>query len=137
MRNELDGDDKDISVWRLLTFGATKAQIQGFVMISWRAVLMFHVFWVCGWLSVLGLNPPFASAKDAGVLEQQLMALKQASELSTKLNLVREIRLQTDVMCSQTDARAAAVIRTTIDRLREDYSTITKSTYPEPNCGGN
>lgn len=34
------------------------------IRVGWISLVSFHIFWVCGWLSVLGLSPPFAQASD-------------------------------------------------------------------------
>lgn len=90
--------------------------------------MTFHMAYACGFLALAGLPlTGFAERKDVD-------ELRQAQFLATKLSLSRELRIQTTAFCNSTDVQAKNAILWTIDRLREDYFTLTKQTYPEPRC---
>ena len=122
-RTEGDG----ISIWGVLTFGLTREQMKGVFMFSWRFVIIFHIAWVCGWLTSFGLGPPFASAGD-------LVELKKAAELTNRLALIRELRLQQEALCQLPASVARSAVQSTIDRLRADYTSLTGQQYPEGKC---
>lgn len=96
--------------------------------VTWRAMVSFHMLYACGYLAVLGVPlAGFAQKTDVDRLQQAVV-------LQARLGLVREIRLQTDIMCTTPDVSTRIALRNTIDRLREDYRSITGIEYPDPRC---
>ena len=101
---------------------------------GWRATIVVHIAWVCGWLNPFGFPPPFASAGELTELKQTAEKLASANALSTRLALIRELRLQQEALCAAPNPRIREVVQGTIDRLREDYASLTNQIYPVQGC---
>ena len=127
-------DENEISLWKILTVGLSKQQISGAIAVGWRATIVVHIAWVCGWLNPFGFPPPFASAGELTELKQTAEKLASANALSTRLALIRELRLQQEALCAAPNPRIREVVQGTIDRLREDYASLTNQIYPVQGC---
>lgn len=115
-------------IWALVTAGVTPDQMQAVMRVGWRALIAFHMAYACGFLPMVGLP------LQGFAMESKLEKIEDATVLQARLGIVREIRLTTAAMCETTDPRAREALQNTIDRLREDYRTITKAEFPQPMC---
>lgn len=76
-----------------LVEGLTESQIKGVVKVSWRAALVVHIAWVCGWMTFVGIPAPFARAGDVTTLEHKTNVLLRAA-IDTNLRGLIEARCQ-------------------------------------------
>lgn len=121
---------------KLLTGSLTPAETRLLMAIGWRVLVSFHMLYACGYLVAIGLPlTGFAQKADVEAQRQATLELKKVVDLQLRLGLAREVRLQTSVFCSTTDAVTREATWTTINRLREDYRQLTGGeTLPEPRC---
>lgn len=126
--------DKIIAgVFNLMTGDATPEQAKFLKVFLWRAIVTFHMASAWGMLAFIGISG-FTTAQETSALKDEVKQIKEASALQTRLGIVREIRIQASTMCSSPDMGIRNAIMNTIDRLREDYRSVTKETYPEVRC---
>lgn len=113
---------------KMITGELTPSEAKAFMALTWRGLVSFHMLYACGYLAMIGIPlAGFAQKTDVDTIQKAVV-------LQARLGLVREIRLQTDAMCTSADAGTRAALRNTIDRLREDYRAITSAEYPDPRC---
>jgi hypothetical protein len=118
-----------------LTFGLPADQMKSICEFSWRCIVAFHMAYACGLLASLGLPlTGFAQKAELNEVKAEVARIDKALVLQARLGIIREIREHTVILCSTTDPRAKDTIQRTIDRLREDYRTLTKTEHPEPRC---
>lgn len=113
------------TLWDAFTYGFTDKQLAATVTLLWRLLVTFHIAWVCGFLISFGFNPPFVAAEDMKEVDSKMQKLATATRLTTKLALLREIRIQKTLLCTLTDPKLVDGVRYTLDRLREDYRELT------------
>jgi hypothetical protein len=101
---------------------------------AWVLFVTFHILWVCGWLSILGLAPPFAVAADAA---------KQAAdfkEITVQLKEDRLERLEHDILtiktsyCKATNEDAKRQYAQRVQELIDRYYKIDHNNPRVPNC---
>jgi len=109
-------------------FGLSIAQRQLLIRVLWVLGVSTHIAWVCGFLGVVGLAPPFARA-------ERVDRLEQSAQIAARISLQQEYRVQVRAYCLVDEPAKDGVLRT-IDRIRADYSTVTegKESLPEPRC---
>lgn len=108
-------------------FGLNKGHRQMLLRIGWVLVVSTHIAWACGWLVTFGLIG-FARAAD---VEQ----LQRTVEISARIQLAQEIRLQVRARCTLTDQQMRDSVQRAIDNLQNEYARITAGQrYPEPSC---
>jgi len=59
-----------------LLFGLSETQIDGIFTFSWRAIIVFHIAWACGWLGAFGLGGGFAAAADVEKFKNEVSSMK-------------------------------------------------------------
>lgn len=111
-------------------------------MVSWRAALLFHVAWVCGFLGPIGFAAPFAKADTVSQVQLEM------SKLVLSVDGERIDRLETEVISTrrlqcvaikeaEKDPKAEDRKRLYSDRLNElvlKYRNLTNA-YPRiPTC---
>lgn len=97
------------------------------IRVGWVAFVSGHVLWVCGFLTTFGLASPFARAGD-------VEKLLRASEVTARLQMQNEIRLQVRNYCQSTDQDIKALALKRIDELRVELFEIAKIRVPEVSC---
>jgi hypothetical protein len=113
---------------KLVTGNLTPAEGRVLMAVGWRAVVSFHMLYACGYLATVGLPlTGFAQQRD-------LDEIKNITNLQLRLGLTREIRLQTNILCTSADAVAREGAQNMVDKLREDYRLLTGQNYPEQRC---
>lgn len=112
-----------------------------FLRALWVLGVSGHVAWICGFLTVAGLNSPFVRAEDIGkveqkvtAVEQKVTALERSSQVSARIQLQGEIRAQTKAYCGLRDPVEREYVLRRIDSLRAELFEIAKLSTPEPNC---
>lgn len=111
-------------LWSAFTYGFTEKQLAKTVTLIWRLLVTGHILWVCGFLAVVGLASPFVRLEAVEPITEQVAELTDTIKLTTKLALLRELRVQQDIYCATPDTRLKAGIQYTIDRLKEDYRKL-------------
>ena len=122
--------------WDAFTYGFTDKQLAATVTLLWRLLVTFHIAWVCGFLISFGFNPPFVAAETMKEVDIKVQKLTAAIKLTTKLALLREIRIQKTLLCTLTDPKLIEGVRYTLDRLREDYRELTGQAVMLEGCEG-
>lgn len=107
--------------------GLTDAQIKGVVKVSWRLVLITHIAWVCGWLSVIGIASPFARADEVASIQRKTNVLLRAAIDSSLRGLVR-------ARCQVTGERELEVVNNEIDIQKDEWQTLTGREWKEPSA---
>lgn len=115
-------------------FGFNKQQSGKFFRASVNLAVWFGMLKAYGWLASLGVAAPFASAADVDDLKRAQAVNARAAEVSARINMQTELRLQTKIWCSATDAEIKASALRKIDELRAEFLEITKTVTPEPTC---
>lgn len=115
-------------------FGFTRQQSARFFRASVDLALWFAVLKAYGWLASLGIAMPFASAADVDDLKRIQAMNARAAEISARINMQQELRMQTRIWCSATDVDIKADALRKIDKLRAEFLEITKTVTPEPTC---
>lgn len=86
------------------------------------AGIFLYILWSLGALGMPGL-----------ALASDVNDLKRTADLSARLQLANEIRIQARARCSVTDAARDGIERY-IESLQAEYERITGARYPEPRC---
>jgi hypothetical protein len=94
---------------------------------AWVAFVTFHILWVCGWLTVAGLSPPFAAAADLERLQARI-------DISARISLAQELRVQMRARCLAHDSEIRASIERLIETLQVQYVSITGDRYHDSGC---
>lgn len=111
-----------------LAFDLTAEQAKGAVIVGWRAVLVAHVLWACGWLSVTGLGGGFAYAGDVAKVSSDLASLKV--ELIEQQ--IWDMRIK---QCDLTrEGQDSTEHRRRLTQLLTKYQTLTGQQYPLLEC---
>jgi hypothetical protein len=117
----------------LKSLGLTQPQLQFLTRAAWVIFVSFHILWVCGWLTALGLMAPFASAQD--LVKQNTVLQQLASQLLDdqlhKLDYdIFQLRVQ---QChAPADKKDQYAVR--LQELINGYAKLTKQ-YPRvPPC---
>ena len=113
--------------------GITRQQLQLLIRAAWVVFVSFHILWVCGWLSILGLATPFATAAEVEKQNAtlQTVAAQLLDEQLHKLDYeVFQLRVQ---QChAPSDKREQYALR--LQELINSYAKLTKQ-YPRvPSC---
>ena len=106
-----------------LGMGLSRSQLALVVRVGWVLMVSTHILWACGLLTSIGLAAPFARADD-------VEGLKRTAEISVRLQLTNEIRVQTRIWCDAKEPSQRATIEQSLDRLREEYRQVTKGEQP-------
>lgn len=122
------------TLWDAFTYGFTDKQLAATVTLLWRLLVTFHIAWVCGFLISFGFNPPFVAAADVKELDSKVKTLTAATQLTTKLSLLREIRIQKTLLCTLTDPKLLDGVIYTLDRLKEYYRELTGTNAVVEGC---
>lgn len=120
-------------LFSLVTGDVTPEQRKLLLEVGWRCLVGFQMAAAWGLLTFIGISG-FTQAQETAAIRQEVKQLKDASALQARLGIVREIRLQTDSMCSTPNMQIRGAIMNTIDKLREDYRSVTGEGYPEVRC---
>jgi hypothetical protein len=80
-----------------------------------------------GLLTYVGFASPFAKASDVD-------KLLRAGEVSARISMQQELRVQTRVWCTNPDADVRMYAEKRIEELRRDLHEIAKLQTPEPRC---
>lgn len=111
-------------------FGLSKAQRQLLLRVLWVLGVTTCLAYILGALTIIGISAPYAKAAE---VEQ----LQRTVEVSARIQLAQEIRLQVRIRCTITDQQSRDSLQRAIDSLQDEYARITKGQrYPEPICGG-
>lgn len=78
---------------QFLAHDLTKEQVTGVVKTGWRALILVHIAYACGALSMFGL-PGFARASDDESLKQQVARLSDQIEKSEAVGKVAKLELE-------------------------------------------
>lgn len=109
--------------------GLTREQ-QGLIMrATWFGFVSFHILWVCGWLTLIGLESPFVHAED---MRRQSADVHQAI---IDLRMDRIERLEHDILqlrVSQCQANTPESRRQYGERLAELISRFQSLAAREP-----
>lgn len=108
-----------------LVDGLTDSQVKGVIKVTWRAVIVFHIGWVCGWMEPLGFPAPFAKADTVDKLERKTDVLLRAA-VDTALRGLLEAR------CQVTGQRELDVIDREINIQKAEWHALTKREWIEP-----
>lgn len=134
--------------WKAVTGDLTpeERRVVGKVLFtsSWRALLIFHVAWACGWLGTTGLGGGFAKADiiDEKIakanrpitveLEKQRMVIaligKQVNDQVAN-SIATEIRYLVGKKCKETDVVERDRLQREIDRKQAEYREIRREWY--------
>lgn len=105
--------------------GLTDTQIKGVIKVGWRAALVVHIAWVCGWLAFIGIPAPFAKAGDVTKLERKTDVLLRAA-IDTSLRGLLEAR------CQVVGQREKEVIDREINIQKIEWYAVTGREWIEP-----
>lgn len=105
--------------------GLTEAQIKGVIKVGWRAALVVHIAWVCGWLVFLGVPAPFAKADRFDDVERKTNILLRAA-IDTSLRGLIEAR------CQVVGYREREVINNEINVQKLEWHSLTGREWVEP-----
>lgn len=120
-----------------ITFGLSEAELKVVRDFSWRVIVTGHMMFACGFLAFIGPAwAGFAFRQDVADINMQFSRLEESWKLQARLGVVREIRLQSEALCSldQSSEHARRAIRQTLDRLKDDYRMLTGQQYIETGC---
>jgi hypothetical protein len=110
-----------------LAFGLTDEQAKGAVIVGWRALIVAHVFWACGWLSMFGIGGGFALASDQRSTDAKLTKILQ-------LQLSERIRSLSYERCLVIGHEQKARKASEIEEWQLQYKQLSGERYPEPGC---
>lgn len=105
--------------------GLTESQVKGVIRVSWRAALVIHIAWVCGWLAFIGIPAPFARADSVAKLERNTNVLLRAA-IDTSLRGLLEAR------CQVTGERERDTINREINLQKTEWHALTGREWLEP-----
>jgi hypothetical protein len=88
----------------LRNLGLTREVQVILVRAVWVIFVTFHIMWVCGWLGILGLAPPFAAAAEYA-------KASEIKEMANQLKLDRLERLEHDILTVKTSYCDRPVLR--------------------------
>lgn len=109
-------------------FGLDRKEVQLLVRVGWVVFVSTSLAYIFGVLAWLGVAAPYARAAEVSDIQQTV-------NLSARINLAQEIRLQVRGLCSVTDQNARDSIQRSIDNLQAAYSRLNNNnSYPEPGC---
>lgn len=128
-----------------LTFGLTDEQAKGAATVGWRALIVLHIAYACGWLAYIGLGSGFALAdevdqKIASALEpvvteqrEQRTVLETLSrQLTDQLanSVASEIRYLVGKRCKEREgSEERERLQREIDRKQIEYESYRKQRY--------
>ena len=107
--------------------GLKRAQVALLIRVGWVVLVSGHIAWVCGWLTFAGITTPFARASE---LDQ----LKRASNISARIALNDEIRIQVRILCTAEDQGDRTTAYRLILKLNQELEDVTGEKQPEPRC---
>lgn len=141
--------DGVVFAWKAITGDLTpdERKVLGKVLFtaSWRAVLVFHVAWACGWLAVTGIGGGFAKADEIDKkIEKATKPLAAQIEAQNRLvaiigeqvsdqvanSVATEIRYLVGKKCKETDVTERDRLQREIDRKQAEYRKIRSEWYP-------
>jgi len=125
--------DKKV-LWDSWTLGFNDKQKAEVVTLIWRLLVTWHILWVCNFLVVVGMPSPMLRAEDLQQLTADVVELKAAYTLTTKIALLREMRIQKQLWCVTEDKRQKDILEVTLERLAQDYRNLTKTQEPTLRC---
>lgn len=97
------------------------------IRVGWVLIVSLHIAHVRGWLIVVGIASPYASASDVD-------KLLRASEVNARISMQQELRVQVRLWCTTPDAEIRSSALHRIDELRNDLRDIAKVETTEPTC---
>jgi hypothetical protein len=107
--------------------GLTKQQMTFLTRTFWVVFVSFHILWVCGWLTVFGLAPPFASAVESSQIIQDIK-----DERIERLD--RDILTIRTSQCQATDPKAKAQYTERLQELINKYWQVAQRAPRVPGC---
>jgi hypothetical protein len=120
------GDKKVKIDPKWLLNGLTDEQVKGVITVSWRALLLVHIAWACGWLGYIGLGNGFAQAADF-----------EGFKLTVEARRVKELNsliLDTKAKQCSSVGEAWRLYYEAYNDLRAEYKDLTNREYPDPPC---
>lgn len=100
--------------------------------------LVFHILWVCGWLSFLGVKPPFATVGELVAYQQEQASRSGKMERLLIENLAdskaKDIRDVVRRLCLAKTSEEKERLNKELDELQKKYKELTGSKYEEPAC---
>lgn len=103
------------------------------VRTTWVLFVTFHILWVCGWLTITGLAPPFAAAADYA-------KAVEIKEIANQIKEDRRERLEHDILttktsyCKATNEDAKRQYAERVQELIDKYYQIDHNNPRVPNC---
>jgi hypothetical protein len=126
--NEPSSDKRPKFSWEsVVTAGMSDSQVRGFIVMSWRVLVLIHIAWVCGLLGSIGLSAPFAKAQTAVEIQKEI----REDRLERIEVAIYESQL---AYCSATDQFVKRYYSDRRLRLMARYRQITGQNYPLPTC---
>lgn len=105
-------------------FGLTPKQRQLIIRVLWVMAVTLHASYVCGILAFVGIgSAPFARAED-------VEAMKRASIVNTRIQIIQELRVQKRSYCQIQDDRTKDSIFRYMIRLQGELKEITGEIEP-------
>jgi hypothetical protein len=117
----------------LRNLGLTREVQVILVRAVWVIFVTFHIMWVCGWLGILGLAPPFAAAAEYA-------KASEIKEMANQLKLDRLERLEHDILtvktsyCKADNQEAKRQYAQRVQELIDRYYAIDHNNPRVPNC---
>jgi hypothetical protein len=116
-----------LAEWVVRVIGLTVEQQRLIVRVAWVSFMTFHVFWACGWLTVVGLATPFASASEVKDLVQEVRDARKEA-LEKDLIQIRGFQCRAETQ----DAKQNFTIK--LQELIDRYYDLTRKNPWIPDC---
>jgi hypothetical protein len=109
-----------------LTVGLTEEQVKGVIVVGWRALLVVHIAFACGWLAWTGISG-FAYASDVQNVSDDVSAIK----VELLEQRIFETRLR---QCQSESAEPRTFYREKLQELLRKYRELMAADYALPGC---
>lgn len=113
-------------------FGLTKKQRQLIIRVLWVLFVTTSIFWMLGAFAYIGFASPLAKAEDVKEARAEISSIKQQVAISTRLQLMQEIRVQKRVYCTTTDDQVRQSTLRYLDALVDDLRKVYPSSMENP-----